>query len=207
MLTLLALGFLLGVRHAADPDHLVAVSALVSRQRSIRRASSVGALWGLGHSATVVAVGSTIIGFQLIVPPRLILGLEFAVGVALVALGVGNLWRRERQLPGNASGLRALGLGVVHGLAGSAAVVLLVLTTISDPRWAIACLAIFGLGTITGMVAMTATVALPSLYAASHVPKIGSALRIATGSLSVAVGLFLMHEVGVVSGLFSSYPR
>lgn len=207
MLTILFLGLLLGVRHAADPDHIVAVSAIVSRQRSLWRATWVGALWGLGHTATIVAVGSAIIVFKLTVPPRLGLALEFAVGVTLVVLGVSNLVRSERDLPSGTTGLRAVGLGVVHGLAGSAAVVLLVLATIPHPRWAVAYLAVFGIGTIAGMVAMTATVALPSLYATSRRPQFGRTLRVMTGTLSVAVGLYLMHQIGVVDGLFSSAPR
>ena len=207
MISLLFLGLLLGVRHAADPDHVVAVGAIVSRQRSLWRALSVGALWGLGHTATIITVGGAIIVFKLVVPPRLGLALEFAVGMVLVALGIANLVRREREAPSGASGMRALGIGVLHGLAGSAAVALLVLATIPDPRWAVAYLAIFGSGTMVGMVAMTAAVAMPSLYATARVPRFGARLRLATGALSVVLGLFLMHETGVVSGLFSSAPQ
>ena len=207
MLSLLLLGLLLGVRHAADADHVVAVSAIVSRQRSLWRAVSVGALWGVGHTATIIAVGGAIIAFRLAVPPRLGLALEFAVGVVLVVLGITSLVERKRESSSGASAWRALGLGVVHGLAGSAAVALLVVATVQNSRWAIAYLAIFGAGTIVGMVTMTAAVALPSLYAVGRTPRFGARLRLATGALSIVFGLLLMHETGVVNGLFSEAPR
>jgi high-affinity nickel-transport protein len=206
MLSLLFLGLLLGVRHAADPDHVVAVGAIVSRQRSLLRATSIGALWGAGHTATILVVGGAIVTFQLAVPPRLGLALEFAVGVMLVALGIGNLLRKPAPGAPPRGAFRALGVGVVHGLAGSAAVALLVLATIKDPRWAVAYLAVFGAGTIVGMIAMTTAIALPSLYATRRVPALGGALRVASGALSVGIGIFVMHQIGVTNGLFSAAP-
>lgn len=206
MLSLLFLGLLLGIRHAADPDHMVAVGAIVSRQKSLWKAVSVGALWGIGHTATIVAVGGLIVGFRLAIPPRVGLALEFAVGVMLVSLGISNLVRQKPDVSNGATGLRALGVGIVHGLAGSAAVALLVLATIPDPRWAVACLAVFGAGTISGMVTMTIAVALPSLYAVKRLPRFGRSLRLASGILSVCIGLFVMHGIGVTNGLFSSSP-
>src|SRR5215472_176688 len=97
-------GFVLGMRHATDPDHVIAVSTIVSRQRSIQGAARVGALWGLGHTLTILAVGACIILFNVIIPPRLGLALELAVGMMLVLLGVLNLagvtrWITERFTP------------------------------------------------------------------------------------------------------------
>ncbi len=207
MLSLLFLGLLLGVRHAADADHIVAVSAIVSRERSLWRAMSVGALWGIGHTATIIAVGGAIIAFKLVVPPRLGLALEFAVGVVLVVLGIASLVERKRESPSGASGLRALCIGVVHGLAGSAAVALLVVATVPSAQWAIAYHAVFGTGSIRGMVTMTAVVALPTLYSFGRAPRFSARLRLATGALSVVFGVVLMHETGVVNGLFSEAPQ
>src|SRR5918999_1973014 len=86
--SVLALGFLLGMRHATDPDHVVAVTTIVSQQRSVARAARIGALWGAGHTATIVLVGGAILLFRLAVPPRLGLAMEFVVAVMLVLLGV-----------------------------------------------------------------------------------------------------------------------
>src|SRR5919202_680871 len=90
-LSVLALGFILGMRHATDADHVVAVTTIVSHQRSIARAAGVGALWGVGHTATILLVGGAIIVFRLAIPPRLGLAMEFGVAVMLVLLGVRSL--------------------------------------------------------------------------------------------------------------------
>src|SRR5579863_3513803 len=94
MITLVAiilLGFFLGMRHATDPDHVVAVTTIVSRERTIRHATLIGALWGLGHTFTILVVGSAIILFKLTIPPRLGLTMELSVGLMLILLGVLNL--------------------------------------------------------------------------------------------------------------------
>src|SRR3984957_12843390 len=91
LFSIVALGFFLGMRHATDPDHVVAVTTIVSRQRSVRHAALIGALWGLGHTITILAVGSAIIIFGLVIPPRVGLSMEFSVGLMLVLLGVLNL--------------------------------------------------------------------------------------------------------------------
>jgi high-affinity nickel-transport protein len=207
MLSLVAVvltGLLLGVRHAADPDHVLAVTTVVSRERSFWRASRVGVLWGLGHTATVCLVGGAILGLELTVPPRLGLGLEFVVALMLIGLGVLNLVGRPAAAP---SPLRPVVVGMVHGLAGSAAIALLVLATIDRPAWSAVYLAVFGLGTIVGMMLVTALVALPSLYAATHVPAMERWLRMASGAASLAFGLVLAHQIGVVDGLFGADPQ
>src|SRR5262249_44891089 len=90
-LLILGIGFFLGMRHATDPDHVVAVSTIVSRERSLPRAGWIGVLWGVGHTVTILAVGAAIILFGFVIPPRLGLTLEFSVAVMLVLLGVLNL--------------------------------------------------------------------------------------------------------------------
>src|SRR5689334_23323291 len=137
-LAVLALGFVLGVRHASDPDHVVAVTAIAARYRRIAPAALVGAVWGLGHSVTIFLAGGAIVLFNLVVPPRVGLALEFGVGLALAAVGAWNVLGRGGFAPPTAadtrsSSWRAFGLGLVHGLAGSAAVALLVLATVRDP--------------------------------------------------------------------------
>jgi high-affinity nickel permease len=207
-LSVLALGFLLGMRHATDPDHVVAVTTIVSQQRSVRRAAGIGALWGAGHTATIVLVGGAILLFRLAVPPRLGLAMEFAVAVMLVLLGVRSV--------GGASGVRrAAGLspvrpvlvGFVHGLAGSAFVAMLVLTAIPSPVVGVVYLVVFGVGTIAGMTLVTAAIAVPSAYAANRVNGAHRYVQIAGGVASVCFGLFLAHRVGIVDGLFAATPH
>src|SRR5262245_13148128 len=97
-LPVVLLGFLLGMLHATDADHVVAVSTIVSRERRVGGAAWVGALWGVGHSLTVLAVGGAIILFNLVIPPRLEQAMEFCVALMLVALGVATLSRVSRHV-------------------------------------------------------------------------------------------------------------
>src|ERR1700722_10402884 len=91
LLSIIALGFFLGMRHATDPDHVIAVTTIVSRQQSIRQAALIGILWGVGHTITILAVGSAIILFGIVIPPRLGLSMELSVGLMLIFLGILNL--------------------------------------------------------------------------------------------------------------------
>src|SRR4051794_6314332 len=144
LFAILALGFFLGMRHATDSDHVIAVTTIVSRARSARAALWVGALWGLGHSATILTVGGAIVLFGWVIPPRVGLSMEMSVAVMLIVLGAINLsgalthinqiahrhqHAEEDESPARhvhvGGPLRPLIIGVVHGLAGSAAVALL----------------------------------------------------------------------------------
>jgi high-affinity nickel-transport protein len=249
LLSILALGFFLGMRHATDPDHVIAVTTIVSRQRSIRHAAVIGILWGLGHTITILIVGSAIILFGLVIPPRVGLSMEFSVGLMLILLGALNLsgmmrWITETVTPaaqGEAAhahfhvhavkeqrrteeaaparwmdrtfgplGIyqvaRPLAVGLVHGLAGSAAVSLLVLTTIRVPSWAIFYLLVFGLGTVAGMMLITTAIAAPLTFSESRFARIHQNLSTASGLLSLAVGFFIVYQMGFVHGLFTRTP-
>ena len=261
-LAIVLLGFFLGMRHATDPDHVIAVTTIVSRERNILHAALIGALWGLGHTVTIFAVGSAIILFNLTIPPRLELSMELSVGLMLILLGVMNLTGLMRRAiewitigrlgPATHSHMvmghsiihthddesdsafadsrsnfgrapqwcpqwvktlglfhfaRPLTVGIVHGLAGSAAVALLVLTTIHRPSWAIGYLLIFGLGTIAGMMLITAAIALPFAYTMRRFVQLNRGLAIASGLLSVGFGFFLCYQIGFVDGLFTKNLR
>src|SRR6266436_4637777 len=91
LLSIVALGFFLGMRHATDADHVIAVTTIVSRQRNIRHAAMVGALWGVGHTITIFVVGSAIILFGIVIPTRVGLTMELSVGLMLILLGILNL--------------------------------------------------------------------------------------------------------------------
>jgi high-affinity nickel-transport protein len=259
VIALMALGFLLGMRHATDPDHVIAVTTIVARQKSASGAATIGAAWGLGHTLTILVVGGGIILFGWVIPPRIGLSMEFSVGLMLIVLGIMNLtgvMRRmadiqlmraakhrhthphshgdyvhthahahnpeahphkpeqtplswlDRHFGGIAAYqlVRPLVVGVVHGLAGSAAVALLILTTIRNPAWALWYLLVFGLGTMVGMTLMTAIIVIPFTRTSHHFARVGGGLRIASGVVSLAFGLLVAYRVGVVDGLFAGNP-
>jgi high-affinity nickel-transport protein len=254
---ILALGFLLGMRHATDPDHVVAITTIVTKQRGIAKAGLIGALWGLGHTFTIFVVGTIIILFQVSIPPRVGLSMEFAVAAMLILLGILNLtgvlsvlqhkfttgaqilaassirtsdataprssgavaqptsvngrplhWlNRVSQGVGPYNILRPLAIGIVHGLAGSAAVALLVMTTIHDSWWAVAYLLLFGLGTVVGMMLITAVIATPLTFTLGKFAGWNRGMAMASGLLSLGFGLFLSYQIGFVDGLFTTHPQ
>jgi hypothetical protein len=224
LLSILALGFFLGMRHATDSDHVVAVTTIVSREKSVLSASLVGALWGLGHTLTILLVGGAIILFGVVLPARIGLTMELSVALMLVVLGVLNVagFRREVQAIkaahhgdeeekrsplglGRYQALRSLIVGTVHGLAGSAAVALLVLATIRNAAWGILYLLLFGAGTVAGMMLITSALAVPLAYSARRFAW-SRHLGWMTGLLSVGFGLFLVYQIGFVDGLFHTHP-
>jgi high-affinity nickel-transport protein len=197
---------LLGMRHATDPDHIVAVTTIVSRERSVAKAAGIGAVWGLGHTITLLLVGGVIIAFKIGFNARLGLSMEFCVAFMLIVLGLLNLFD-VKMTTGAPSTSRPFFVGVVHGLAGSAAAALLIVPLMDDPRWAALYLLTFGLGTIVGMSIVTISIAAPSLLAAAHMPSLQRSLRLASGAVSLVFGLYLAHKIGFSDGLFSSDPH
>jgi hypothetical protein len=227
LLSILALGLFLGMRHATDADHVVAVTTIVSRERSVRAAAVVGALWGLGHCATLFVVGGALLLSRFVIPPHVGLGMEMAVALMLILLGGLNLTdalhriehaaepssdrtRAHAGVGGSGRALRVvrpLVVGVIHGLAGSAAIALLVLTTIRETGSALGYLAVFGLGTVAGMMLLTAAMALPLAAASARFAAFDRTMARATGLLSIAFGAYLFYRVGFVDGLFTASPR
>jgi high-affinity nickel permease len=197
---------MLGMRHATDPDHIVAVTTIVARERSVGKAAAIGAVWGAGHTITLLLVGGVIIAFKVAFNARLGLSLELCVAIMLIVLGILNLFD-VRTRSGVPSASRPFLVGVVHGLAGSAAAALLIVPLMDDPRWAVLYLVTFGLGTIVGMSIVTISIAAPSLLAAAHIPSLQRSLRLASGAVSLVFGLYLAQKIGFTDGLFTSEPR
>jgi high-affinity nickel-transport protein len=197
---------MLGMRHATDSDHIVAVTAIASRERSVLKATWLGAVWGFGHTLTLLLVGGAIIAFKIAFTPRVGLSMEFAVAVMLIVLGLLNLFEiRPRSV--SVSTARPFLVGVIHGLAGSAAAVLIIVPLIPDPRWAALYLVVFGLGTVVGMTLITLSIAAPSFLLASRMTGMQRSLRIASGAVSLLFGLYLANKIGFSSGLFTSNPQ
>jgi len=197
---------MLGMRHATDPDHMVAVTTIVSRERSVVKAAGIGAVWGIGHTLTLLIVGGSIIAFKVAFNARLGLSLELCVAIMLIVLGLLNLFNVRANTRG-ISASRPFFVGIVHGLAGSAGAALLIVPLIDDPRWAALYLLTFGLGTIVGMAIVTIAIAAPSLLAAAHIPSLQRSLRLASGAVSLVFGLYLAHKIGFGDGLFTADPR
>jgi ABC-type nickel/cobalt efflux system permease component RcnA len=261
-LSILAVGFFLGMRHATDPDHVIAVTTIVSNQRNSARAALIGAFWGVGHTLTIFVVGAGIILFNLVIPVRVGLSMELSVAVMLIILGLINVAGFLRSMPtesiqsagdehtvhshphshgdyvhnhphshktdghphspdqtplawldrvfgkvGLYQYLRPFVVGVVHGLAGSAAVALLVLTTIRNVRWAIAYLLIFGVGTIAGMMLITMSIASAFTVVGKGREKFSRRLALASGVLSLCFGLFVAYQICFVNGLFMTHAH
>src|SRR4051812_1661585 len=211
------LGFVLGIRHATDPDHVVAVTTIVSRERRVGRAGGIGMMWGLGHTTTILLVGGAILLFDVVISPRIGLAMELSVALMLVVLGIFRLARMVQVVPPLAArdgwfdfgrhSLRPAAIGVVHGLAGSAAVALLVLATVRDPMWGLVYLAVFGVGTVAGMMLITAAISVPFAYTSRRLLGFNRSLGFASAMASLAFGIFLVYKIGFVDGLFTSYPH
>jgi len=229
LLVTLGLGFLLGLRHALEADHLVAVTTIVGRHRSLWRSSIVGAYWGLGHTAALFAASLVVLGLKRTIPPRAALSLELGVGVMLVLLGLDLLRRIARgeltvhthehdghsHLHAHAArpatpahhhevGKRPFLIGVVHGLAGSAALTLFVLTTLPSVWAGLVYVAVFGTGTILGMLVMSALVGLPFALAASRASRLSARIQLLAALGSVVFGLWYSYRILVFEGLLRS---
>jgi ABC-type nickel/cobalt efflux system permease component RcnA len=157
----LGLAFLLGLRHASDPDHLVAVTSLVAADDGgVRRAARLGAWWGAGHATTLLVIGLPLIALKGQLPPWLERGAETAVGVVILALGARLLLRRHRPAEHRLRTSRqAFGIGTLHGLAGTGAVVMLLIAVLPGRLEAAGALAVFAPMSIVSMTACTSAFA------------------------------------------------
>jgi MFS family permease len=231
--SVLAFGFVLGLKHAVEADHLAAVSTIVSERRSLWSSSLVGGLWGVGHTISLLFAGILVILFHFEIGERAALALEFGVGLMLVALGANALRKLARggrvhlhvhRHGGRAHihphmhdgspevdphthhglrlGVRPLLVGMIHGLAGSAALMLLVLSTINAPLVGVVYIVVFGVGSIGGMILMSALVGLPVYLTAARFNRANLTVRGLAGLFSLSFGLFMIYEIGFGKGLF-----
>jgi ABC-type nickel/cobalt efflux system permease component RcnA len=236
---LLGLGLVFGLKHATEADHIVAVSTIVSQQRSLLRSAVVGALWGIGHTASLIVVGIVVLALRVAVPERVAHWLEFSVALMIIVLGISALLRlrsgRRRDVhlhrhkhdgvshvhlhfhehgtehaepvavhshAVSRIGFKPLVIGAMHGLAGSAALTLLVLTQIQSTALGLLYLAIFGIGSIFGMLLMSGLIGLPFALSARRFNGVHYGLQTVAGALSVAFGLWYAYQTGIASGLW-----
>ena len=227
-LSVLGLGFVLGLKHALDPDHMVAVSTIVSESKSVKRSSLVGMFWGVGHTMSLLCAGIVVIALKVQISERVALWMEFAVALMLIFLGLKAMmkslrgWKlhrhrhthdgsthahlhlhregdeqahRHRHLIG--VGARPFFVGMVHGMAGSAALTLLVLATIPSALAGLIYIAVFGLGSVGGMLIMSSLISLPFVITRKRFNVLSEGLQVAVGLFSLSFGLFLTWQYSV----------
>src|SRR6266478_6258470 len=224
VVSFLFIGFFLGMRHATDADHVVAIATIVSRERSMAGSALIGAAWGVGHTITVMAVGvahthaSVPSGHALDLHDHLHAHGDYvhwhpyshgpgAHGHAEEHTPLARLDRSRFGRIAFYQWLRPFAVGLVHGLAGSAAVALMVLSIIREPLAALGYLLLFGLGTIVGMMLITLILSAPFAFTAVNLPKFNWRLRVASGLVSFVFGVVLIYGIGFAEGgLFTDAP-
>lgn len=236
---LLGLGLLFGLKHATEVDHVVAISTIMSEQRSVWRSALVGGLWGAGHTAALVVVGVLVLVFRVAIPLPVTNWLEFGVALMIIGLGVLALMRALRRRPDvhlhrhshdgvshvhvhfhetstrheaaqpsththtvSAVGIKPVLVGTMHGLAGSGALTLLVLTQIKSAWLGMLYLAIFGVGSIAGMLLMSGLIGLPLALTSQNLFGIHHRLQAVAAGLSIAFGLWYAYQTGLASQFF-----
>jgi len=235
MLSVLGLGFLIGMKHALEADHVAAVASLAAGSKSIGETTRMGVAWGLGHTVTLFLMGSVVLLMDWIVPETAAHILEFVVGLMLVGLGIDVLVRMTprkahfhahahdgarhfhahkhvpkvtHNTPAHAHAhprglpIRALLVGSVHGLAGSAALVLLTLGTIQSLWLGLAYILLFGFGSVAGMAILSCAIALPLRFTAGRLTWAFRGLTMGVGIATVVLGVSIAWRVAFAEGLF-----
>jgi sulfite exporter TauE/SafE len=232
-IAILFFGFLLGLKHAVEADHLAAVSTIVTERKSLLSSALVGGVWGLGHTISLFAAGVFVLLLDFQISERAETVLEFCVGVMLILLGLNALRKilrggtlhfhthahggrahihphthehspetaeEKQEEPHTHHGFslspRPLIIGLVHGLAGSAGLMLLILPTIESRAVGLLYIVIFGVGSIAGMMLMSLLVSLPLHLTALRFARVNVLLRCLAGLLSVGLGLWIVYEKG-----------
>ncbi len=232
MLALLSLGFLIGISHAFEADHVAAVSSLVSGRTRIPTMIRHGAIWGMGHTITLFFVGGAVLLSGSVVGPNFENSLEFIVGLMLLGLGGHVFYRLRRDrvhfhmhvhdggkahlhlhshatdsAPHDAahhshdhpdrSAWRTLAVGMMHGMAGSASLVLVAAAAMSSPLAGLAYILLFGVGSILGMAIMSLVIALPLSYTAKALSRVNTGLQLLIGSITISVGVFKLYQTSL----------
>jgi sulfite exporter TauE/SafE len=230
---LLAFGFVTGLQHATEADHITAVATLVSKNRRLSKASLLGALWGAGHTLTLFIAGLAVLLLAISIPAKLALSLEFGVGIMLIILGLSvirsvrknavidsffNMFSTKHMHPhahGNRIHVHPHGhneehthshksiiVGMIHGMAGSGALMLVVLSTVDSVMSGLAYIALFGIGSIVAMLAISTAIGLPFVFTAKRFGNINRYVRAVAALVSIGLGISIMYEIGFLEQLF-----
>ncbi|OQW34755.1 MAG: hypothetical protein A4E19_17715 [Nitrospira sp. SG-bin1] len=227
-LSLLGVGFLLGLRHALDTDHLAAVSTVLAERPSLLASGAVGLSWGLGHTMTLLVVGSIVLISGFHIPDEFELIAESGVGILLIVLGVSlalKLYRERWHVHGHrhdgaphvhfhshqrhhdhghrhwmVESIRPLCIGMVHGLAGSAALMLMILSTTKEIETGLLSILVFGLGSIIGMMVVGLTISVPVIYSRSISQRHFGAVQGLASIASVSVGVWMLARLASAAG-------
>jgi ABC-type nickel/cobalt efflux system permease component RcnA len=236
--SILFLGFIIGMQHALEADHIAAIASLTTRNQSLAEAARKGAVWGVGHALTLFVFGGFVLVMDTLVPQRFAQGLELAVGFMLVLLG-GDVLRRllkdrihfhthrhgarvhfhaHSHHPGKPHAddphqhehqqgfpVRALLVGIMHGLAGSAALIILALNTAPSLVQGILYIALFGLGSILGMALLATAISLPLKYSSGFFTWAHNGLKATVGLVTMGLGCMLIFELGINQGLLPGF--
>ncbi len=209
-LPLLGLGFVLGLKHALESDHILAVSTVVTENRGVIHTSLVGTFWGIGHTVSLLSVAVLVLAFEVTLSVRFAVLAESLVAVMLIFLGVDLL--RKVSIAGISTGsLRSAHastrgvrkpflIGLVHGLAGSAALMLIVVATMPSTLHGLVYVAVFGLGTIGGMCAMSVLMGIPLVLGGQRFEAFGENIKIVAGLLSIGFGIVLAWAISQSAG-------
>ncbi|MDR7080147.1 sulfite exporter TauE/SafE [Neobacillus niacini] len=218
LFSVLALGFILGIRHALEPDHMIAVSTIASQSKKLWQASLAGVFWGIGHTATLFIIGLIFIMMKNDIPEKWSLTLEFLVGIMLVYLGIAAMFsirkkhdhshhHKHENLPlltkvKKGTYNKSLFIGFIHGIAGSGAMVLLTMSTVHSVWQGALYIIVFGLGTVIGMLIFTTIIGIPFILSMKRMVA-SKALILTAGAISTIFGFYYMYNLGVNDGLFS----
>lgn len=230
---LLAFGFVTGLQHATEADHVTAVAILVSKNRKLGKASLLGALWGAGHTLTLFIAGLAVLLLAVSIPEKLALSLEFGVGIMLIILGLSvirsvrknavidsffNMFSTKHMHPhahGNKIHVhphshdeehthshKSVMVGMIHGMAGSGALMLVVLSTVDSVTNGLAYIALFGIGSIVGMLAISTIIGLPFVFTAKRFGRLNKCISTIAALVSIGLGISVMYEIGFLEQLF-----
>jgi len=211
--SILVVGLLLGMQHATEADHMAAVATLATRQQnSLARTLRQGLAWGIGHSLTLLAFAGAVLALGQAISPGLEKGLETAVGLMLIVLGADVLrrWRHERVAcpahthPPRQWPLRALAIGMMHGLAGSTALVVMSLQAVPSVALGLGYIALFGVGSILGMAALSVAIAIPMKLSATYLSRLQHAMSALIGVSTCALGVVMVWQIGSLKALLAA---
>ena len=195
----LAFGLLLGMQHATEADHLAAVASLAGGERSLRAGMSHGIAWGTGHALTLLLVAGALGFLGWAISPLVAGSMERVVGAMLIVLGIGVM-RRLRHEPAHEHRhrlpLRSVAVGMVHGLAGSAALALLASQAMASPAGMLVYIAVFGLGSVLGMALLSGVLAIPLGLTALHRTGVYRILNVGAALISLGLGGRLLFAPG-----------